>query len=137
MSGKEISNQLLRKAKDRFVVHEHQARRAGLHWDIRVEKDGVLKSFATKKFPEFVSGERRMILLFEQPDHSVDWLDFEGRIEDEYGMGEIKIIDSGKSKVRFWSDDKRIIAFDGKKLNGVFGLIRYDKNSFLLLKMKK
>jgi bifunctional non-homologous end joining protein LigD len=115
-------------SKLRFVVQMHAATR--LHYDFRLEADGVLASWAVPKGPTMVAGERRLAMHVE--DHPMDYRDFEGVIpEGEYGGGEVIVWDRGTYTVPDGEDPRKAIqsgkvAFDlhGKKLRGVFALVR-------------
>ena len=91
-----------------LVIQEHKAKRAGLHWDVRFEDNGVLKSFVLPKhkFPEGI--ERRLMIPVE--DHDWDYKDFEGTLDDGYGEGEVKLIHSDYVDIERFETD--IIIFE-------------------------
>ena len=114
-----------------FVIHKHAARR--LHYDFRLEHDGVLVSWAVPKGPSLDPGERRLAVKVE--DHPLDYGAFEGNIpEGEYGAGAVIIWDQGR-----WIPDgdpaaglrKGHLRFrlQGKKLAGEWSLVRMGKAS--------
>jgi len=103
----------------RFVIQEHHARR--LHWDFRLEMDGVLKSWAVPKEPTMERGVKRLAIQVE--DHDLDYIDFEGTIEEgKYGAGKVEIWDSGEYELIDRADDVIRFSLDGKKLTGPFTL---------------
>jgi bifunctional non-homologous end joining protein LigD len=114
---------LIRK---RFVIHEHHATR--LHFDLRLEIDGVLKSWAVPKGPSLRPSDKRLAIAV--PDHSLSYIDYEGTIsEGSYGAGEVRVWDDGKYETR--SDPgkqlekgKLVLQFFGLKLRGEFALVR-------------
>lgn len=116
----------VKKSQSRFVVQEHHAR--NLHYDFRLESDGVLKSWAVPKGVPETSGVKRLAIAVE--DHPVDYIDFSGIIpEGEYGAGEVKIWDKGKWSLVEGDLKRDSIKFklEGKKLRGEYVLVRFKK----------
>ena len=107
----------------RFVVHKHAARR--LHYDLRLEQDGVLRSWALPKGPSLAEGEKR--LAVEVEDHPLDYADFEGTIPaGEYGAGTVMLWDRGHwTPVGEGERAGRLdFALEGTKLRGTWTLTR-------------
>lgn len=102
----------------RFVVHEHNAKKAGLHHDLRIEIDGVLQSFVV---PKLVSDtERRLAIKVD--DHPVSYFNFEGTIpEGSYGAGSVRIYDTGECKVTL-NRQSYVIEFFGSIVCGKWNL---------------
>jgi DNA ligase D-like protein (predicted 3'-phosphoesterase) len=106
--------------RTRFVVQEHHA--SHLHWDFRLEMDGVLKSWALPKGPPTEPGVRRLAVATE--DHPVDYISFEGVIpEGQYGAGTVKIWDRGEYKLRLRTGKQIKVALAGAKLEGNYVLV--------------
>lgn len=120
-----------------FVVQEHHARR--LHYDLRLEKNGVLKSWAVPKGIPEQPGEKRLAVGVE--DHPLEYRSFEGTIpEGQYGAGTVKIFDRGTYETKVWNDDLVEFNLHGQRLNGRYVLARFKKageNQWLLLKAKR
>ena len=118
---------------NRFVVHRHQARQ--LHYDFRLEMDGVLKSWAVPKGAPTEPGVRRLAVQVE--DHPVDYIDFAGRIpEGEYGAGTVEIWDKGEFELYKKAPDRLEFTLKGKKLSGDYVLIHTGGKNWLFIKRK-
>lgn len=133
-----------------FVVQRHAASR--LHYDFRLEMDGVLKSWAVPKGPSLNPEDKRLAMMVE--DHPYDYKDFEGNIpEGNYGAGQVEIWDSGTyeplDETSKLSDENELLkelksgslkfTLHGKKLKGEFALIKMknaENNAWLLIKHK-
>jgi DNA ligase D-like protein (predicted ligase)/DNA ligase D-like protein (predicted 3'-phosphoesterase) len=117
-----------------FVIHEHHARHT--HFDLRLERDGVLKSWAVPKGIPEVPGEKHLAVAVE--DHPLDYGHFEGTIPaGEYGAGSVSIWDNGTYDTKLWENDKIEITFHGKKLTGHYVLVtfkRAGKSEWLVFK---
>jgi len=133
-----------------FVVQKHDASR--LHYDFRLELDGVLKSWAVPKGPSMIPADKRLAMMVE--DHPFDYKDFEGTIpKGNYGAGEVIVWDNGfyipieggtdkaenekLLKKALKKGDLKFVLL-GKKLKGEFALVnmRKDEKSWLLIKKK-
>ena len=126
--------------KRRFVIHEHHA--SHLHFDLRLEMDGVLKSWAVPKGLSLNSNLKR--LAIEVPDHSLSYINFEGTIsEGKYGAGAVVIWDNGEYRTdgepAAQIENGRLnFIFFGKKLRGGFSLVKMKdrKGQWLVIKTK-
>lgn len=120
-----------------FVVHEHHARH--LHFDFRLEMDGILKSWAVPKGLSMNPADKRLAIMVE--DHPLDYVSFEGMIpEGNYGAGTVVIWDRGTYNLISGSAGTGRIEMllNGKKLKGAFVLTKMkgkDKE-WLLIKKK-
>lgn len=115
-----------------YSVQEHHA--SHLHYDLRLERDGVLKSWAVPKgIPE--DSSRR--LAIEVEDHPLDYAFFEGAIPaGQYGAGTVKLWDRGTYDVIRWSDKEIEITIDGERIKGTYTLIRMSGKNWLMLRSK-
>ncbi|WP_448508634.1 ATP-dependent DNA ligase [Mycolicibacterium thermoresistibile] len=127
---------------DRFVIQEHHARR--LHYDLRLERDGVLVSWAVpKNLPDTPSVNR---LAVHTEDHPLEYLTFHGEIpKGEYGGGKMTIWDTGTYETEKFNDvgpeedgkgGEVIITLNGEKISGRYALIQTDGKNWLAHKMK-
>ena len=127
----------IRDGKERrFVIQEHDA--SHLHYDFRLEMDGVLHSWAVPKGPPRVSGVRRLAVQVE--DHPTDYIDFEGIIpEGQYGAGIVQIWDHGTYKLEKSKRDELKFVLHGKKLHGRYTLVRMENHprDWLFIKLGK
>jgi len=121
---------------NRFVVHEHNA--THLHYDLRLEIGGVLRSWAIPKEPPEKEGIKRLAIQTE--DHPLEYADFEGILpEGSYGAGTVRIWDKGEFSMEKEKDSELLIELKGKKLIGKYALIMTKfkgKDSWLFFKRK-
>jgi bifunctional non-homologous end joining protein LigD len=133
-----------------FVIQKHAAKR--LHYDLRLEIDGVLKSWSVPRGPSSKPADRRLAVQVE--DHPLDYQDFEGTIpKGQYGAGQVIVWDRGTyrnitddpnrptSMSKALEDGKVEVFFEGEKIKGGYALIqmqspRTDKSNWLLIKLK-
>jgi DNA ligase D-like protein (predicted 3'-phosphoesterase) len=116
----------------RFVVQEHHA--SHLHWDFRLEKDGVLKSWAVPKGVPEEKAVKRLAIQVE--DHDIDYIDFEGTIsEGQYGAGRVEIWDNGTYTLESESPKRILFELKGKRLSGKYTLVHLKENQWLLIKI--
>jgi bifunctional non-homologous end joining protein LigD len=113
----------------RFVVQEHHA--TNLHWDFRLEREGVAPSWAVPKGVPEKPGVRRLAVQVE--DHSVAYMSWSGTIpKRSYGAGKVLIWDEGEYDLEKWEDDKIVVQLHGKRLDGCYALIRTDEKNWLI-----
>lgn len=126
--------------RKRFVIHEHHATR--LHFDLRLEIGGVLKSWAVPKGVSMNPAEKRLAVAV--PDHSVGYIDFEGTLaEGTYGAGEVRIWDNGEFETTGDAAEqlrkgKLVFTFYGAKLKGEFTLVKMwnQEKNWLIIKSR-
>lgn len=117
-----------------FVIQEHHARR--LHYDVRLERDGVLVSWAVPKGVPVSTKENRLAVHTE--DHPLEYLTFAGSIpKGEYGGGEMTVWDTGTYETEKWRDDEVIVRLTGERVQGRFALIRTKGDQWLMHLMKE
>jgi bifunctional non-homologous end joining protein LigD len=133
-----------RSKGSQFVIQKHAARR--LHYDLRLELDGVMKSWAVTRGPSLVPGEKRLAVHVE--DHPIEYNTFEGTIpQGEYGGGTVMIWDRGRwdpegDPHKGYKKGHLIFTLEGEKLHGRWHLVRMHgragerKEPWLLIKAK-
>jgi bifunctional non-homologous end joining protein LigD len=118
---------------DTFVIQEHHARR--LHYDFRLERDGVLVSWAVPKGVPESSGRNHLAVHTE--DHPMDYASFAGDIpHGEYGGGTVSIWDRGTYDTEKWREDEVIVVLHGGRARGRYALIRTGGKNWLMHRMK-
>jgi bifunctional non-homologous end joining protein LigD len=115
-----------------FVVQEHHAR--ALHWDFRLEHDGVLASWALPKgVPE---DPKRNRLAVQTEDHPMDYAEFAGEIPGgEYGGGHVTLWDHGEFDLEKWSDREVMVVLHGDRVRGRYVLFRTDAKNWMIHRM--
>ena len=123
-----------RGASKLYVIQKHDA--THLHYDLRLEMDGVLKSWAVPKPPPTEPGVRRLAVQVE--DHPLEYASFEGTIpEGEYGAGTVEIWDKGSYRLLERKEDKLTVDIRGERLKGIYYIIRFkDVKNWLFFKKK-
>jgi len=127
-----------------FVVQKHRA--SHLHYDFRLEMDGVLKSWAVPKGPSLNPKDKRLSIQVE--DHPYEYKDFEGSIpEGNYGAGDVIVWDRGSYEAADQGDEESLlealkrgaihVILYGTKLKGVFSIVRLNRpKQWLLIKKR-
>jgi bifunctional non-homologous end joining protein LigD len=119
-------------ASGRFVVQEHRARR--LHWDLRLEHDGVAASWALPKGVPQHPKENRLAVHTE--DHPLEYLEFEGEIpKGEYGAGTMGVWDRGTYEAEKYREDEIILTFNGERVQGRYALFHTDGDNWMIHRM--
>jgi bifunctional non-homologous end joining protein LigD len=118
--------------EQRFVVHEHHARR--LHWDLRLERDGVLVSWAVPK--GIPPDPAKNHLAVHTEDHPLEYIDFHGDIPaGQYGAGTMKIWDSGTYETHKFRDREVMVTFHGERLHGRYVLFQTRGDDWMIHRM--
>jgi bifunctional non-homologous end joining protein LigD len=138
----EPAGEVKKKRGNSFVIQKHRATR--LHYDFRIEMEGILRSWAIPKGPSLNPSEKRLAMLTE--DHPIDYGDFEGTIpKGNYGAGKVIIWDHGiyemvdpETPEKGWQKGKFHFVLKGKKLNGAWVLVRGSRapNEWIFFKVR-
>jgi bifunctional non-homologous end joining protein LigD len=123
---------LPRGKNDTFVIQEHHARR--LHWDFRLERDGVLVSWAVPK--GLPMDPKRNNLAVHTEDHPLDYASFEGEIpQGEYGGGQVMVWDRGTYETEKWSDREVKVVLHGSRVSGRYVLFHTGDKNWMVHRM--
>jgi len=118
------------------MIHHHFASHE--HFDLRLEMNGVLKSWAIPKEPPKTQGTKRLAILVD--DHALSYAKFHGTIpKGSYGAGKVKIWDSGSYELLEKTKDKFMVNIKGRKLKGVYYITKFrtaGKKNWLFFKKK-
>jgi len=109
-------------------LHKHWA--SHLHWDFRLEKDDVLKSWAVPKGLPEKSGIRRLAIQVE--DHDLEYISFHGVIPEGYGAGKVAIDDRGTYDLLEFNQDRIKLVLNGEKIRGGFTMYRVKEKRWLI-----
>jgi bifunctional non-homologous end joining protein LigD len=116
----------------RFVVQEHSAR--AMHWDLRLEHEGTLASWAVPK--GIPADPKRNNLAVRTEDHPLEYLDFHGEIPaGHYGAGTMKIFDRGTYELHKWRDKEVMVTFHGERVRGKYVLFRTGGKNWMIHRM--
>jgi bifunctional non-homologous end joining protein LigD len=114
------------------VIQEHSATR--LHWDLRLEREGTLMSWALPRGLPHDPGQNRLAVRTE--DHPLEYLDFAGTIpKGNYGAGEMRIVDRGTFEMVKHEPEKMTVELHGERLGGRYALFRTDGKNWLVHRM--
>ena len=117
---------------NRFVIQEHHARR--LHWDLRLEHDGTLVSFALPRGVPQDPKQNRLAVHTE--DHPLEYLEFEGDIpKGQYGAGKMRIWDRGTFEAEKFRENEVIAVFDGEQMKGKYALFQTNGDNWMVHRM--
>lgn len=134
MTGKDNSSAYVGALADRFVIHRHHATR--LHYDLRLEKDGVLKSWAVPKGLPPAPGVKRLAVQTE--DHPMEYLKFEGTIpKGQYGGGDMWVYASGKYEITKDKKDGFYFRLHSPAVSGEYRIYKIKNKDYLLERVDK
>ncbi|MEJ3747258.1 DNA polymerase ligase N-terminal domain-containing protein [Actinomycetes bacterium KLBMP 9797] len=115
-----------------FVIQQHHAR--SLHWDLRLERDGVLVSWAVPRGVPRDPARNNLAVMTE--DHPMEYADFHGEIPaGEYGAGRMTIFDRGTYTTEKWRDGEVIVVLHGERVSGRYVLFRTDGKNWMIHRM--
>jgi bifunctional non-homologous end joining protein LigD len=124
----------------KFVLHKHDAFRAGPHYDLRIEVPGqnYLNSWAIPKAEIPSKTGQKLLAILGEP-HPKEWISFQGDIpKGEYGGGKVTTVDKGTVQIIKWTDDSIKFSANSKMLKGTFVLVRFKtagkNNNWLFMK---
>src|SRR6516164_1868579 len=118
--------------ESRFVVQEHHAR--ALHWDLRLERDGVLASWAVPK--GIPPDPKKNHLAVRTEDHPLEYLDFQGDIpKGEYGGGSMHVWDRGTFETHKFDDREVMVTLHGERVQGRYVLFKTHGNQWMIHRM--
>lgn len=119
-----------------FTIHKHDADKAGLHYDIRLQSpndDNIVWSFVCKKEIPLKKNLKRLVI--KQKNHNRQILNYSGKIDEGYGKGILTIWDSGNYTIVNKTRNSIELNFNGNKIKGIYYLVRYkNKNNYLFFK---
>ena len=124
----------------KFVVMKHQAKKAGLHFDLRFQKPGknVYDSFAIRKGVPLEPGNK--VVAIRTTEHTPSEAMFTGEIKIGYGAGTLEIYDTGTVDVIKYHSNHIVLDLHGAKVNGIYHMIQFpgmkDRKMFLIFKGK-
>ncbi|OYT62256.1 hypothetical protein B6U81_01215 [Thermoplasmatales archaeon ex4484_30] len=114
-----------------YLIQKHYA--SHLHYDLRLEMNGALKSWALPKHPPLKGGVKRLAIQTE--NHEMEYAKFEGEIpEGMYGAGMVEIWDKGSYEMEEKEKDKFVFNVNGKKLKGRYCLMKFKGNKWLFFR---
>lgn len=113
-----------------FNIQEHQADKAGLHYDLRIENGGVLESWAIRHWPA-VRGAKR--LAIRVADHPLEWAAFEGTIPEGYGKGTVRTYDEGVYEPIMYTPSLIKLRLNGSRIHGTYILKKWRDNQWLII----
>ena len=121
-------------AKKKYIIQHHLSKRP--HYDLRLELDGVAKSWAIPKDLPTKEGVRRLAVAVK--DHEISYMSWSGTIpEGQYGAGKVEIWDKGTWEPESIHEKKIVAIINGKKLKGRYTLVNFKDKNWLFFKAKE